>query len=282
MIREESMTEYHAESNALLTSRKATAVVCLAKGDFPIKDIKAFPAESVDLPAEKPCWLRLIHSRWLECHWSCDRIIFTRILARLLTRLIGWKLFRLSYSGLLGLPMTTTLAVFQQSGKYWRLKQTFKINKRCSLIAGKYILKNAMESISLPGAALVFRELITVETSQNVTGGGVVMDWPVILLDTKSTPKVWFGKDGGSPGKKWVAQLSLTATRSMIVIPLIVIDWGRAILLDLPKKSLRVENKWGRKDWLSKFAATTTLSVAQLSLVVHFAARILVTMLRWI
>jgi hypothetical protein len=98
--------------------------------------------------------------------------------------------------------MIANLAVFQQSGKYWRLKQTLKINKRWSLIDGKHSLTIAMESPSWPGAAIEFKESIAVVTSQDVTGGGVVTDWPRIASETKSTTKVWLGRYGGSLGKK--------------------------------------------------------------------------------
>ncbi len=95
LIMEKSMAWCHAASNALLMSRKTTAVTYLASRAFSIKDIRAWPEDSVDFPGKKPCWFTLIHLRWLECHWSRDRKTFSRILARLLTRLIGRKLSRM-------------------------------------------------------------------------------------------------------------------------------------------------------------------------------------------
>ena len=77
-----------------------------------IADTKECQADSVDFPGTKPSWFGLSHRPRRAKQQSRFRIIFSRIFAEPLTRLIGRKLDRLSYVSLLGLPMMTTLAVF--------------------------------------------------------------------------------------------------------------------------------------------------------------------------
>jgi hypothetical protein len=111
--------------------------------------------------------------------------------------------------------MMTTFAVFQQSGKYWRLKQAFNINKMWDLIAGKHSLTIAIARQLRPGATLEFKEFTAAKISQDVIEGGAeTCCLSRIAAETKLGISVRLGRDDGSLGKKCLAQLAKIASGS--------------------------------------------------------------------
>jgi hypothetical protein len=105
-------------------------------------------------------------------HKILFKISFSRILEKVLTTLIGRKLFRVSYDDLFGLPIIVTLATFQQLGKYESEKQAFMISKRTTEILLKQALIRAVERPSTPGADLEFNDETASVSSVIVISGG--------------------------------------------------------------------------------------------------------------
>ena len=106
-------------------------------------------------------------------HKILFKISFSRILEKVLTKLIGRKLFRVSYDDLFGLPIIVTLATFQQLGKYESEKQAIMISKKTTEILLKQALIRAVERPSTPGADLEFSdETASVSSVIVISGGG--------------------------------------------------------------------------------------------------------------
>ena len=79
----------HAESKALLMSRKAAALTFFSTNPDSIKEMSEWAAVSVDLPSLNPCWKSLIQFNERLYQIRRPRITFSRSFARLEIRLMG-------------------------------------------------------------------------------------------------------------------------------------------------------------------------------------------------
>ena len=102
-----------AISNTLLMSRKATQEKRLDAFLFSMVETRESVAVSVDLPAQKPCWLTLNHSLSAAKVFDLAKIIFSNSFANAFKMLIGRKLLTRLYEALLGFLKINTDATFQ-------------------------------------------------------------------------------------------------------------------------------------------------------------------------